>query len=390
MSSGPRRNNDDNASAAAAVDRDGAVAGPAEPPLSFERQLQALQVNAMRDGVESERMIREAMLKKVEAEIALATAGRLFGTETGSIVACGGAAEPRLVKPDRNAGIRRLACGAKSTVALSKDGGYYTWLDGTASLYSRRQQAPGGVGIVQVSAGKGFGLFLTANHHVYYWMDDALESVAQVPDFADGEDEVIALHAGLLSDVWLARTKKGALIKFGNKNFKTLGTVEFEMLGRNAYKQELIPPADRSHSSHGVVDAAVGTGFLLAVVLDKSNRYVTLSAGSNQFGQLGHGSADENQLNVELTVVRFCVYGMWKASSNFSRVSGSHDFLGCVLPDRGPGGRGHLSSRNRERSCACLATQPHRCVRVGSLQFRSDRLRHNRGTLRLDPDACAL
>lgn len=266
----------------------------------------------MRDGaqgrVESERMMREFMLKKIESEVALAMAGRgVYGTETGSIVECGGgAAVPRFVKPDlRRADIRRLACGAKSTVALSTDGGYHMWLDGTAPGTSRRQRAPGDVGIVQVAAGKGFGLFLTKNHQVYYWMDDAPESVAQVPDFTDGEDEVVAIHAGILSEVWLAQTKKGALIKLGNKDFGTLGTVEFPLLGRKAYKHELAPRADQSHKIQGVVDAAVGTGFQLAVVLDKLDRYVTYSAGSIQCGQLGHGSADENLQHVELAAVRF-------------------------------------------------------------------------------------
>ena len=51
-----------------------------------------------------------------------------------------------------------------------------------------------------MAAGKGFGLFLTANGQVYYWMDDVPESVAQVPVFTDGEDEVVELHTGILSD----------------------------------------------------------------------------------------------------------------------------------------------------------------------------------------------
>ena len=103
--------------------------------------------------------------------------------------------------------------------------------------------------------------------------------------------------------MWLARTTKGALIKFGNAHFGTLGTVDFQLLGRESYKQEMIPRDDQPPSSHGAGDAAVGQNFLLAVVHDPSGRYVTYSAGSNQYGQLGHGSAGGDLLNVELKVV---------------------------------------------------------------------------------------
>jgi hypothetical protein len=88
-------------SAAAAA----AAAAPGDPPLSFLRQLQELQDKAIRFGeqglVDGERMIREGTLKKIEAEVDLASAGRMYGTDTGSIVECGGgAAVPRIVKPN--------------------------------------------------------------------------------------------------------------------------------------------------------------------------------------------------------------------------------------------------------------------------------------------------
>jgi hypothetical protein len=66
----------------------------------------------------------------------------------------------------------------------------------------------------------------------------------------------------------------------------------------------LIPRADKSHASHWPLTMAVGRSFQVVVVLDESGRSLTCSAGSNQYGQLGHGSAGGNLLNVELKVVR--------------------------------------------------------------------------------------
>jgi Regulator of chromosome condensation (RCC1) repeat len=371
MSSNPHLNNDDsnNASTAADATDDAAAPEPANAPAAaesddgmneegapdpepepepsalpaFHGHLLGRLMTALADStstivaakedmqrgeqlvLEGRRLIRQGNRAKLEAERDRAVADRKFGTASGWIVHCGNGQPPRFVRPElRNAGIRQLARGggggaasSKMLLALSTSGQFHASRDEEMEAMVP-WHAPEDSGAIQVAAGRGFELCLSAQGQVYVWSDDddgaPNVSPVRIPIF-DEDDAAVEMYAGPSSDAWMVRTQNGHLCKIGTSagtvavgtgpDFRTPGTAALD-LGSAAgpvYVQTLIPRfAVSAGPSRAVLSAAAGHDFVVVVARDSNGDGVVYTAGCNQHGQLGRDAHE--QRDVELKAVR--------------------------------------------------------------------------------------
>jgi hypothetical protein len=278
--------------------------------------------------LEGQRLVRQGRHAKLEAERDRAVADRKFGTTTGWIVQCGNGQPPRFVRPElRSAGIRQLAHGGGASsnmlLALSTSGQFHASHDEEMEAMVP-WHTPEDSGAVQVAAGRGFGLSLSAQGQVYVWSDDDDSaafhiSPVRVPLFHDEDDDddaAVEIYAGPSSDTWMVRTQSDHLCKIGlsagtvavgtGPDFRTPGTVALEWgsAAGPAYVQTLIPRfAVSAGPCRAVLSAATGHDFVVVVARNGNGDGVVYTAGCNRHGKLGRDAHE--QRDVELKAVRW-------------------------------------------------------------------------------------
>jgi hypothetical protein len=323
--------------------------------------------------LEGERLVRQGRQAKLEAEHGQEVADRMFGTKTGWIVKCGDGVPPRFVRPDlRDANIRQLARGAESTVALSTSGKLQAALDGDMEAVFPWIAPDDGTGVVQVAAGNGFGLGLSARGQVYVWSNEDPNSPVRVPAFQD--DGAVQLFAGPASDAWMALTKNGNVCKFGTSagtvsvgtgpDFRTTGMVPFELVGiGQVYVQTLIPRAMPSGPSRTVLSVSVGMDFVVVAARNAAGEGVVHSAGCNLHGQLGR--ATDGQRHDELTEVRLNILADGSTARHLLRSSCAWFFVVFSLSTRSMASTASASAKWRRETPMCSHC---RSTRVASMR----------------------